>query len=110
MATAIASAVSGRRVRPEVAMTGEITLTGQVLPVGGIKEKLVAARRSEIETVIVPEQNRQHVEDIEPELLEGLRFVYAEMIGDVLEAALLEAEPERPTPDEQAPAEPAAVS
>jgi len=110
MATAIASAVSGRKVRPEVAMTGEITLTGQVLPVGGIKEKLVAARRSEIKTVIVPEQNRQHVEDVEPELLEGLSFVYAETISDVLEAALLEAEPEQPTPDEQASVEPAAVS
>ncbi len=110
MATAIASAVSGRKVRPEVAMTGEITLTGQVLPVGGIKEKLVAARRSEIKTVIVPEQNRQHVEDVEPDLLEGLSFVYAKTIGDVLEAALLDAEPLPPTPEEKTSTEPAAVS
>ncbi len=110
MATAIASAVSGRKVRPEVAMTGEITLTGQVLPVGGIKEKLVAARRSEIKTVIVPEQNREHVEDVDPELLEGLSFVYAETIGDVLEAALLGAEPEPPAPKEEASAEPATIS
>ncbi|MGH7565003.1 MAG: S16 family serine protease, partial [Gemmatimonadota bacterium] len=75
-------------VRPEVAMTGEITLTGQVLPVGGIKEKMVAARRSEIRTVVLPERNREHVEEIEPALVEGLRFVYADTIGDVLEAAL----------------------
>ena len=69
-------------------MTGEITLTGQVLPVGGIKEKLVAARRSGIRTVILPARNREHVEEVEPQLVEGLRFVYAETIDDVLEAAL----------------------
>jgi ATP-dependent Lon protease len=90
MATAIASAVSGRRVRPEVAMTGEITLTGQVLPVGGIKEKLVSARRSNIRTVILPERNREHVADVDPELVEGLEFVYAETIGGVLDAALMD--------------------
>ena len=89
MAAAMASALTGRKIRPEVAMTGEITLTGQVLPVGGIKEKLVAARRSEIRTVILPERNREHVEEVEPSLVDGLRFVYAETIGDVLEAALM---------------------
>ncbi|MGH7557783.1 MAG: endopeptidase La [Gemmatimonadota bacterium] len=88
MAAALASALTGRPVRPEVAMTGEITLTGQVLPVGGIKEKLVAARRSEIGAVVLPERNREHVQEIEPELLEGLRFVYADTIGDVLGAVL----------------------
>jgi ATP-dependent Lon protease len=70
----------------------------------------VAARRSEIKTVIVPEQNRQHVEDVEPDLLEGLSFVYAKTIGDVLEAALLDAEPLPPTPEEKTSTEPAAVS
>ncbi len=94
MAAALASALTGRKVRPDVAMTGEITLTGQVLPVGGIKEKLVAARRSEIQKVILPARNREHVEEIEPELVEGLEFVYAETIGDVLEAALLKPEGE----------------
>ncbi len=90
MATAIASALTGRRVRPEVAMTGEITLTGQVLPVGGIKEKLVSARQSEIRTVILPERNRENVQEVDPELLDGLEFVYAETIADVLNAALLD--------------------
>ena len=90
MATAIASAVTGRRVRPDVAMTGEITLTGQVLPVGGIKEKLVSARRSEIRTVILPERNREHVADVDPELVAGLEFVYASTIGEVLQAALVD--------------------
>jgi ATP-dependent Lon protease len=75
-------------------MTGEITLTGQVLPVGGIKEKLVAARRSEIKKVILPARNREHVQEIEGELLEGLEFVFAETIGDVLEAALMKPEVE----------------
>jgi len=92
MAAALASVASHRKVRPEVAMTGEITLTGQVLPVGGIREKLVAARRSGIRTVILPERNREHVEDVDEELVEGLEFVYAESIGDVLEAALMDEE------------------
>ena len=90
MAAALASALTGRPIRPDVAMTGEITLTGQVLPVGGVKEKLVAARRSEIRTVILPERNREHVEEVEPELVKGLRFVYAATIGDVLNASLSE--------------------
>jgi ATP-dependent Lon protease len=88
MATALASALTDRKVRPDVAMTGEITLTGQVLPVGGIKEKLVAARRAQIRTVILPGRNRENVEDVEPSLVEGLEFVYAETIDEVLAAAL----------------------
>ncbi|MFN2383789.1 MAG: endopeptidase La [Gemmatimonadota bacterium] len=95
MATALASAITGRPVRPDIAMTGEITLTGQVLPVGGIKEKLVAARRSEITTVILPARNREHVADVDAELIKGLSFIYAETIGDVLAAALTNGE--RPT-------------
>ncbi|HJR53746.1 MAG TPA: endopeptidase La [Gemmatimonadota bacterium] len=94
MAAALASSLTGRKVRPDVAMTGEITLTGQVLPVGGIKEKLVAAKRSDIRTVILPARNREHVEEVDPTLLEGLDFVYADSIGDVLEAALIKAEDE----------------
>ncbi|HJS72941.1 MAG TPA: endopeptidase La, partial [Vicinamibacteria bacterium] len=89
MATALASALTDRKVRSDVAMTGEITLTGQVLPVGGIKEKLVAARRSQIKTVILPSRNRENVEEVEPALVEGLDFVYADTIDDVLEAALV---------------------
>jgi ATP-dependent Lon protease len=94
MAAALASALTGRKVRPDVAMTGEITLTGQVLPVGGIKEKLVAAKRSEIKKVILPGRNREHVQEIERELLEGLEFVYADTIADVLEGALIKPEDE----------------
>ena len=94
MATALASAQTGRKVRPDLGVTGEITQTGRVLPVGGIKEKLVAARRSEIKTVILPARNREHVEEIDPSLLEGLEFVYAETIDDVLEAALMESRAE----------------
>jgi ATP-dependent Lon protease len=89
MATALASALTDRKVRPDVAMTGEITLTGQVLPVGGIREKLVAARRSEIKSVILPARNRENVEGLDASLVEGLNFVYAETIDDVLNAALM---------------------
>jgi ATP-dependent Lon protease len=92
MAAALASALTGRKVRPDVAMTGEITLSGQVLPVGGIKEKLVAARRSDIKTVILPARNREHVEEVDATLLEGLDFVYAETIDDVLKAGLMDPE------------------
>ncbi len=89
MAAALASALTGRKVRPDVAMTGEITLTGQVLPVGGIKEKLVAAKRSDIGKVILPARNREHVEEVDAALLEGLEFIYADTIDDVLDAALI---------------------
>jgi ATP-dependent Lon protease len=105
MATALASSLTDRKVRPDVAMTGEITLTGQVLPVGGIKEKLVAARRSQIKTVILPARNRENVEDVEPTLVEGLDFVYAETIDDVLAAALEKSDekiPERRVESEKA--------
>jgi ATP-dependent Lon protease len=108
MATAIASALTGRKVRPDVAMTGEITLTGQVLPVGGIKEKLVAARRAGISTVILPSRNREHVREIEAELVEGVDFVFVDTIGEVLEAGLVpEEEPDaerKPVPREEAEA------
>ena len=107
MATAIASTLTGRKVRPDVAMTGEITLTGQVLPVGGIKEKLVAARQAEISTVILPARNRENVAEIEPELVEGMDFVYVETIGEALEAALVpeeEAEERPPAAREEAEA------
>ena len=95
MAAALASALTARKVRPDVAMTGEITLTGQVLPVGGIKEKLVAAKRSDIKKVVLPARNREHVQEIEAELLEGLEFVFADTIADVLEAVLIRPDDER---------------
>jgi ATP-dependent Lon protease len=88
MATALASLTSGRPVRNDVAMTGEITLTGQVLPIGGLKEKSLAAQRAGIKKVIVPSRNEGDVAEI-PEHERGeLEFHYVEEIGEVLEAAL----------------------
>ncbi|HEX6586282.1 MAG TPA: endopeptidase La [Solirubrobacterales bacterium] len=88
MATALASLVSGRPVRNDVAMTGEITLTGQILPIGGLKEKSLAAQRAGIKTVIVPDRNEGDVEEISEREREGLEFVYVDEIGDVLDVAL----------------------
>jgi ATP-dependent Lon protease len=88
MATALASLISNRAVRNDVAMTGEITLTGQVLPIGGLKEKSLAAQRAGIKQVIVPDRNEGDVEEISEQEREGLDFVYADDIGDVLQTAL----------------------
>ncbi len=88
MGTALASLVSGRVVKNDVAMSGEITLTGQVLPVGGLKEKSLAAQRAGIKRVIVPERNKGDIEEIPERERADLEFVYAEEIGDVLEVAL----------------------
>ncbi len=92
MATALASLVSGRPVSNDVAMTGEVTLTGQVLPIGGLKEKSLAAQRAGIKRIIVPQRNEGDVEEIPEHEREGLEFVFASEVGDVLEAAL-EGEP-----------------
>ncbi len=88
MTTALASLISNRPVRNDVAMTGEITLTGQVLPIGGLKEKSLAAQRAGIKQVIVPDRNEGDVEEISEQEREGLDFVYADDIGDVLKVAL----------------------
>jgi ATP-dependent Lon protease len=88
MATALASLISNRPVRNDVAMTGEVTLTGQVLPIGGLKEKSLAAQRAGIKQVIVPDRNEGDVEEISQQEREGLEFVYADDIGDVLQTAL----------------------
>lgn len=89
MATALASMLTNTTVRPLTAMTGEITLSGNVLPVGGIKEKLLAARRAGVRTIILPAENRQDVEeDLTPELMEGVTVHYASRIEDVLAVAL----------------------
>jgi ATP-dependent Lon protease len=87
MATALASLVSGRAVSNQVAMTGEITLTGQVLPIGGLKEKALAAQRAGIKKVIVPERNQGDVEEIPEHEREGLEFVFASEVSEVLAAA-----------------------
>jgi ATP-dependent Lon protease len=88
MTTALASLISNRPVRNDVAMTGEITLTGQVLPIGGLKEKSLAAQRAGIKQVIVPDRNEGDVKEISEQEREGLDFVYADDIGDVLGVAL----------------------
>ncbi|HEX2160998.1 MAG TPA: endopeptidase La [Thermoleophilaceae bacterium] len=88
MATALASLLSGRPVRSDTAMTGEITLTGQVLPIGGLKEKALAAQRAEITRVIAPRRNEGDLEEFPPNLLGGMQFVFADTVDDVLAAAL----------------------
>jgi ATP-dependent Lon protease len=88
MATSLASLLSQRTVRADVAMTGEISLRGVVLPVGGIKEKCVAAARAGIRTVILPARNRRDLEDIPESVRSRLEFVWAEKIDDVLSRAL----------------------
>jgi ATP-dependent Lon protease len=89
MTTAIASLISGRKLRPRVAMTGEITLTGRVLPVGGIKEKALAARRAGIKQIILPERNRKDVnEEVPEQVKESLTFHFVSEISEALELAL----------------------
>jgi len=89
MTTALASLFSGRPVKPRLAMTGEVTLSGRVLPVGGIKEKVLAARRAGVRTVILPERNRKDLlEDIPEEVREALTFKLVRDVGEVLDLAL----------------------
>jgi ATP-dependent Lon protease len=88
MTVALASLVTGKRVSSDVAMTGEITLTGQVLPVGGLKEKSLAAQRAGIKRVIVPARNEGDIAEIPDHELGNLKFVFVEQIGEALEAAL----------------------
>jgi ATP-dependent Lon protease len=88
MATAIASLITGRPVRDDVAMTGEITLRGQVLPIGGLKEKVLAAHRVGIKTVIIPKRNEKDLEDIPQEVRDSVKFVLADCVDQVFEAAL----------------------
>jgi ATP-dependent Lon protease len=93
LATAIVSVLSQRAVKKDVAMTGEITLRGNVLPVGGVKEKLLAARRAHIKTVILPEPNRRDLEDLPQEIVEDLTFIFVENVRQVFQAALKEKTP-----------------
>jgi ATP-dependent Lon protease len=98
MATALTSLLLNQPVRSDVAMTGEITLRGLVLPVGGIKEKILAARQAGITTVILPRRNERNLVDLPPDARSAMTFVLAENIDDVLRKALTAATP----PGEQA--------
>ncbi len=89
LATALASALSGRPVRRQLAMTGEITLRGRVLPIGGLKEKVIAAHRAGIQTVLLPAENRRDAEDIPKTVREKLDIVFVSNMDDVLKAALI---------------------
>ena len=89
MATAMISAITGKSVRADVAMTGEITLRGRVLPIGGLKEKLLAAKNAGVKTVCVPEKNMRDVEDISTEITKGLEIVPVSHMKEVLEVALV---------------------
>jgi ATP-dependent Lon protease len=89
MMTALTSAFTGRKVKPYLAMTGEITLRGQVLPVGGIKEKVLAAKRSGLKEIIMCAQNEKDVQEINPEFIKGITFHYVKNMLQVLEIALV---------------------
>jgi len=89
IATAITSLFSGRKARPNVGMTGEITLRGQVLPIGGVKEKSLAARRAGLDTIVLPKRNETDLEDLPEELRREMEFVLVDTVADAIEAALL---------------------
>jgi ATP-dependent Lon protease len=106
--TALVSLLTGIRVRHDVAMTGEITLRGRVLPIGGLKEKVLAAHRAGIKRIIVPERNRGDLDEVPEEVKKELDFVFASRMDQVIEAALEETlvsrgkPPTLPTPVAQA--------
>lgn len=89
MATAMASAYTGRKVRSDTAMTGEITLTGDVLPIGGVKEKVLAAHQIGIKTILLPERNKRDLEEIPASVRDKMKFVYVKTVDDVLSHALI---------------------
>ena len=91
IATALVSLLTGRAIRPDVAMTGEVTLTGLVLPVGGIKEKLLAAKRAGVERVALPGQNRRDVGVLDASVTDGLEILFVETMDELL-AEVLEGE------------------
>jgi ATP-dependent Lon protease len=90
MLTAIASAFTQQNVKPRLAMTGEITLRGKVLAVGGIKEKILAARRAGIKEIILPVDNQKDIEEIKPAYIKGIKFHYVELMSEVIHLGLSE--------------------
>lgn len=97
--TALVSLLTGRKARSDVAMTGEINLRGKVMPIGGVKEKTLAAQRAGIAMVVLPSRNRRDLEDVPETIRKKIRFVFADRIEDVLKVAL-EPNPSKPLPDE----------
>jgi ATP-dependent Lon protease len=89
MVSAMVSAFTGKKIRKALAMTGEITLRGQVLPVGGIKEKILAAKRAGIKEIIMCHRNKQDVDEIDARYVKGLRFTYVKDIQEVISRAVL---------------------
>ncbi len=89
IATALASLLTGSQVRPDVGMTGEITLRGQVMPIGGVKEKVLAAHRAGLKEVILPKRNESDLEDVPEEIRQSMIFTFAERVEQVFEAALI---------------------
>jgi ATP-dependent Lon protease len=96
MLTALASAFTQRKVKKYLAMTGEITVRGKVWPVGGIKEKILAAKRAGIKEIILCQKNQKDIEDINPMYLKGLTFHYVKEMIDVVDIALLEEKVKKP--------------
>jgi ATP-dependent Lon protease len=88
IATALASVFTNTPVRKDIAMTGEVTLRGRVMPIGGLKEKTLAARRAGIKTVILPKENEKDLEDLPKYLRKDMHFIFATVVDDVLDAAL----------------------
>jgi ATP-dependent Lon protease len=88
IATALVSLASNRKMKPQVGMTGEITLRGQVLPIGGVKEKVLAGHRIGLKTIILPKRNEQDLDDVPEEVKKSMKFVFVEAVDEVLDAAL----------------------
>jgi ATP-dependent Lon protease len=86
MVSSMVSALRGQSLKKGIAMTGEMTLRGRVLPVGGIKEKILAAKRAGVKTIVISEDNRKDVEDIKEIYVKGLEFIYVHDINDVIQA------------------------
>jgi len=88
IAASLVSLISGRKVKPKVGMTGEITLRGQVLPIGGVKEKVLAAHRNGLRTVILPKRNEQDLDDVPEEIKKTMKFQFVETVDEALDSAL----------------------
>ena len=89
MTTAVLSAITEKKVRGDIAMTGEVTLRGHVLAIGGLKEKLIAAKNAGVTEVFVPAKNKKNVKDIDSEITNGLKITYAMRVEEIIRAAFV---------------------